>query len=54
MVRYWVRGIGGRSERAFRVDGLRGSLDYGKRKMRKSTDTVNPGQKPQSILTLKA
>ena len=54
MARCWVKGIGRMSGRAFRVDGLRGSLDYEKRKMRKSTDTVNSGQKARPILTLTA
>jgi hypothetical protein len=54
MARCWVRGNGGRSGRVFRVDELRGSLDYEKRKMRKSTDTVNSGQKARPILTLTA
>lgn len=53
-MRYWVRGNGERSGRALRGDGLRGSLDYGKRIIRRISETVDTEQKAQPILTLRA
>jgi hypothetical protein len=53
-VRYSVKGIGSMSGRVFRLDELRGSLDYEKRIIRRISDTVDTGQKARPILTLRA
>lgn len=53
-MRYSVKGNAGMSGRVSRVDELRGSLDYGKRTMRRISDSVNTGREAQLILTLRA